>query len=188
IVIRGYSIDELIGNLSYSQMLYLTLCGELLSPKKASLLEWILVAGADHGPRAPSIAAARMSATCGISFNSCVATGINLLGDVHGGAAEKAMKLFYKVKSKMDQEGIDLKQAVDGELTQILQNKEKLPGFGHQLHDDDPRVRKLYELSRPLVEEGEINGIYLKIAQQFRDSLSEMKNVNLTMNIDGVAA
>jgi citrate synthase len=76
--IRGYPIEDLIGNLTYSQMLYLLLCGERISERKAHLLESVLVAGADHGPRA------RMAATCGISFNSCVFTGINLLGDIHG--------------------------------------------------------------------------------------------------------
>lgn len=188
IVVRGYPIEELIGNVSYSQMLYLLLCGEILSKKKAMLFEWILVAGADHGPRAPSIAVARMAATCGISFNSCVAEGINVLGDVHGGAAEKGMKLLYKTKMRMDQTGASMKQVVDEELTALLKNKEKLPGFGHQLHDDDPRVRRLYELSMQLVDEGEISGEYLKIAQQYKDSLQEMKNIKMTMNVDGVSA
>lgn len=188
ILIRGYPIEQLIGTLTYSQMMYLLLCGEILSKKKALLLEWVLVAGADHGPRAPSIAAARMAATCGISFNSAVATGINLLGDAHGGAAEKAMKLFYKTKLLMEQSGMDLQQASRTNLDDLLSRKEKLPGFGHQLHDDDPRVRRLYALAREMIDEGEIGGLFLDMAEQFRIGLQEKKNVKMTMNIDGVAA
>ncbi|MFC7393250.1 citryl-CoA lyase [Scopulibacillus cellulosilyticus] len=189
IIIRGYPIEELIGNLSYSQMLYFLLCGEILSDQKAKLFESVLVAGADHGPRAPSIAAGRMAATCGISFNSAVATGINLLGDIHGGAAEKGMKLFYQTNAivKEDKQQ-SLSQVVKDQLDLLEEKKEKLPGIGHQLHDDDPRVRKLYQLSQNLVEEGEISGEYLRIAEAFRGQLEQRKQKKMTMNIDGVSA
>lgn len=189
IIIRGYPIEELIGTLSYSQMLYLLLCGDILSEKKAKLLESVLVAGADHGPRAPSIAAARMSATCGISFNSCVATGINLLGDVHGGAAEKAMTLFYLTETKLaENQELKLSAVVAEQLDEVVKKKEKMAGIGHQLHDDDPRVRRLYQIAQSLVDEGEISGRYLKIAEEFRRQLEERKKKKMTMNVDGVAA
>jgi citrate synthase len=187
IILRGYPIEELIGNVSYSQMLYFLLCGEMLSEKKARLFESVLVAGADHGPRAPSIAAARMAATCGISFNSCVATGINLLGDIHGGAAEKAMKLFYLTNELAGNEN-NISSVAREQFEQLQEKKEKLAGFGHQLHDDDPRVRRLYQLAQALVEEGEISGIYLKIAEEYRMLLEERKKKKMTMNVDGVSA
>lgn len=189
IIIRGYPIEELIGNVSYTQMLYLLLCGEVLSEKKAKLWESVLVAGADHGPRAPSIAAARMAATCGISFNSCIATGINVLGDVHGGAVEKAMHLFYSTGSLLDAHPEKGLSSIVAEQFERFKNRgEKLPGFGHQLHDDDPRVRRLYELAQSLIDEGEIEGKYLKIAEEYRLHLEQSKKKKITMNIDGVAA
>jgi citrate synthase len=189
IIIRGYPIEELIGNISYTQMLYLLLCGEILSEKKAKLLESVLVAGADHGPRAPSIAAARMAATCGISFNSCVATGINVLGDVHGGAVEKAMHLFYETGSLLDTHPEkELSSIVEEKFVLFQREGKKIPGFGHQLHDDDPRVRRLYALAQRLIEEGEIKGRYLAIAEAYRTQLERAKGKKITMNIDGVAA
>ncbi|WCK53256.1 citryl-CoA lyase [Aneurinibacillus sp. Ricciae_BoGa-3] len=187
IIIRGYPIEELIGNFSYSQMLYFLLCGDILSEKKARLLESVLVAGADHGPRAPSIAAARMAATCGISFNSCVATGINLLGDIHGGAAEKAMKLFYATNQLVGTASTVALVARE-QFERLQKDKEKLPGIGHQLHDDDPRVTRLYHLAHSLVEEGEISGTYLRIAEEYRAILEEKKKKKMTMNVDGVSA
>ncbi|BDG36427.1 citryl-CoA lyase [Saccharococcus caldoxylosilyticus] len=189
IIIRGYPIEELIGNISYTQMLYLLLCGKILSEKKAKLLESVLVAGADHGPRAPSIAAARMAATCGISFNSCVATGINVLGDVHGGAVEKAMHLFYETGSLLDAHPEkELSSIVEEKFVLFQREGKKLPGFGHQLHDDDPRVRRLYALAQRFIEEGEIKGRYLAIAEAYRTQLERAKGKKITMNIDGVAA
>ncbi|SDH99732.1 citryl-CoA lyase [Alteribacillus bidgolensis] len=186
--IRGYKMEDLIGNISYGQMLYLLLCGDILDEKKAKLFESVLVAGADHGPRAPSIAAGRMAATCGISFNSAVATGINLLGDSHGGATEKGMKLLYETWEEARESGKDLYQVIDSKLDDMLSKKEKLPGIGHQLHDDDPRVNRLYELAEPMAAEKEISGVYLDIAEQYRRLLAEKKKRSITMNIDGVAA
>ncbi|MDQ0298046.1 citrate synthase [Salibacterium salarium] len=186
--IRGYKMEELIGNISYPQMLYLLLCGDILDEKKAALFESVLVAGADHGPRAPSIAAGRMAATCGISFNSAVATGINVLGDSHGGATEKGMELLYKTWKEAEQNDQRIQDVVGARLDNMLANKEKLPGVGHQLHDDDPRVHRLYNLAEPMVEEGTISGVYLQIMEEYRSQLAAKKNRIITMNIDGVAA
>ncbi|MGE6631960.1 citryl-CoA lyase [Bacillus sp. NPDC077027] len=187
IQLRGYPIEELIGQITYPQMLYLLLVGELLDEPKAKLFESVLVAGADHGPRAPSIAAARMSVTCGISFNSSVATGVNLLGDIHGGAGEKAMGMLYDAKAIYD-ELQDVKAVAKQICEKWLQRKEKIPGIGHQLHDDDPRVNRLYELSQAYVQSGDISGIYLRLAEAIRHELETMKDRKITMNIDGVSA
>jgi citrate synthase len=83
--LRGYPIDQVINRLSYAGTVWLMLRGELPAPWQERLLEAALVAGVDHGPQAPSIAAARMAATCGVGLSQAVATGVNLLGDVHGG-------------------------------------------------------------------------------------------------------
>jgi len=40
--------------------------GELPGARQRELLDAALVASADHGPHAPSIAIARMSVTCGV--------------------------------------------------------------------------------------------------------------------------
>ncbi|GAK08329.1 citryl-CoA lyase [Geomicrobium sp. JCM 19038] len=184
IIIRGERVEDLIGNVSYTQMLFFLLCGKHLTEAQAKLFESVLVAGSDHGPRAPSIAAARMAATCGVSFNSAVATGVNMLGDVHGGAVEEAMSILYKTKENL----ANHENAVDDKLTEIFNRKGKLPGFGHQLHDDDPRVSRLYELSEELIASGEISGTYLEILASYRDRLSERKGRNMTINVDGISA
>ncbi len=188
IKIRGYQMQDLMGNVTFSQMFYLLLCGEILEEKKAKLFDAVLVAGADHGVRAPSIAVARMAATCGISFNSAVATGINVLGDNHGGATEKGMRIYYETWEEAGHNKENLPQIVDKKLDEILARKENFPGMGHQLHDNDPRVPRLYELAQPLIDERDISGVYLHIAELYRKTLSEKKNRHLTMNVDGVSA
>lgn len=104
-MMRGYRVEELIGNIGYGELVYLLIMGELPSREKGRLLEAALVAGADHGIPAPSVAVSRIAATCGIPLNCSVATGINLLGDIHGGAAEQLMKILYELNEKIRTEG-----------------------------------------------------------------------------------
>ena len=61
---RGYEIQDLIGEISFSQMIWLMMRGELPSKGQADLLDTALMSAIDHGPQAPSIAIARMAATC----------------------------------------------------------------------------------------------------------------------------
>src|SRR5262249_58100191 len=61
---RGYAAEELIGRVSFAEMVYLMTRGELPDPAAAKLLEAALVAAVDHGPQAPSLAAARMARHC----------------------------------------------------------------------------------------------------------------------------
>ena len=56
IALRGHEIQDLIGQVSFPQMIWLMLRGDLPSEGQARLLEAALVAAVDHGPQAPSIA------------------------------------------------------------------------------------------------------------------------------------
>jgi len=94
---RGIPIQELIGKVSFPQMIWLMLRGDLPSEEQARLLEASLVAAVDHGPQAPSIAIARMSVTCGLPLNGAMASAINVLDDVHGGAGEQCLGLYQSI-------------------------------------------------------------------------------------------
>src|SRR5262250_38545 len=98
---RGYAIEELIGRISFAEMVYLMTRGELPNPAAAKLLEAALVAAVDHGPQAPSIAAARMAITCGVGINNAMASAINMLGDVHGGAGEQCVMLYNAIVMRL---------------------------------------------------------------------------------------
>ncbi|MEU6788060.1 citryl-CoA lyase [Nonomuraea angiospora] len=98
--LRGYPVEQLIGRLSFADTIWLMLRGEVPSPGQSSLFEAALVSGVDHGPQAPSIAAARMAATCGVGLNTAVATGVGLLGDVHGGAGQECMAVLADIRGR----------------------------------------------------------------------------------------
>ncbi|MEO1277053.1 MAG: citrate/2-methylcitrate synthase, partial [Pseudomonadota bacterium] len=95
--LRGTPVQDLIGTTGFAEMIWLMVVGERIEGPRAQLFEAALVAAVDHGPQAPSIAAARMAATCGVGLNNAMATGVNMLGDVHGGAGEQAVELFLRL-------------------------------------------------------------------------------------------
>ena len=181
ISLRGMPIENLIGNKSFVEMIWLMTTGDQINGKKSALLEAALVAAVDHGPQAPSIAAARMSATCGVDINNSLATGINVLGDIHGGAGQQALELYVEIKK----EGIE---NIDNVLKKHKDmNGGFIPGFGHRFHKPtDPRAPRLIELVNAAADQGEVSGVFSKIACEIEERLSNKKPV--PMNIDGATA
>ena len=117
--LRGYEIQDLIGKISFPAMIWLMLRGDLPSEQEAELLGIALAAAVDHGPQAPSIAIARMAATCGVGINSAMASAINVLGDVHGGAGEQALIFFGEIAAAMDT-GLSMEVAVSIRLDRFF--------------------------------------------------------------------
>src|ERR1700744_3198336 len=108
--VRGYPIQDLIGNISFPQMIWMMLRGELPSDAQAGLLEAALVASVDHGPQGPAIAISRMATSCGLPLNGAMASAINALDDVHGGAGQQAVELYESIDARL-QAGTTLEKA-----------------------------------------------------------------------------
>jgi citrate synthase len=186
--VRGYRIEELIGRVSFSSMIWLVLRGELPTQRQADLFGAVLVAGVDHGPQAPSISIARMAITCGIGLNSAIASGVNALGDVHGGAGQQCMELLSDIHRR-HAGGMDLSAAVTAGLDMFRAKHGRfIPGFGHRFHRLDPRSVRLAELIRDAARDGVITGRYLSLGDAVQQRLSHGKPAFLPMNVDGITA
>lgn len=184
----GYAIEDLIGNVSFPAMIWLMTRGDLPNPKQAKLLEAALVAAVDHGPQAPSIAIARMAATCGVGLNNAMASAVNVLGDVHGGAGEQAVALYRDIARRID-DGVSVAQAVsDGLDHQISEHGKHIPGFGHRFHPTDPRAPRLLGLVEDAAKDGIVEGHFGMIAREVEKMLEVRKGKKIPMNIDGATA
>src|SRR3954465_10353055 len=113
IAIRGYPIQELIGRVRFPDMIWLMLRGELPSREQGDLLDAALVPGVDQGPHAPSIAIARMAVTCGLPVNGAMASAVNVLDDVHGGAGQQCMELYREIDAEAGRDGDLVRTATD---------------------------------------------------------------------------
>ncbi|HUO02913.1 MAG TPA: citryl-CoA lyase [Rhizomicrobium sp.] len=186
--VRGYSIQDLIGRIGFPQMIWLMLRGELPAPRQAKLLEAALVASVDHGPHAPSIAIARIAATTGIDLNNVMASAVNVLGDVHGGAGQQCMELYEEIAAN-PKSGSDLEGAVDVALERFVAAHGKIiPGFGHRFHPIDPRSAPLLALVEEARAAGAVEGRYAAIGRAVEEGIKRRTGKSIPMNIDGVTA
>ena len=186
---RGYAIEELIGCVGFADMVYLLTRGELPHPAAGKLLEAALVAAVDHGPQAPSIAAARMAITCGVGINNAMASAINMLGDVHGGAGEQCVTLYNAIAARMGSDVISeerLAEAARAEMKLLVEAGIRyVPGFGHRFHPRDPRAPRLLELVDVAAAAGAVSGRFAAIGRAVEAELAAQKGQAVPMNIDG---
>lgn len=190
IAFRGRPVEELIGNVSFPQMIWLMMRGDLPTEAEARLFECALVAGVDHGPQAPSIAVARMTITCGVGLNNAMASAVNMLGDVHGGAGEQCAELYYDIAQRMD-EGVAREAAVRDGLDCWRATYGKIvSGFGHRFHKPvDPRAPRLMALVREAAADGVVDGRFAGIGEAVQTELGRQRGGRpIAMNIDGATA
>jgi|SRR5690625_2586856 len=184
----GYAVEDLIGQVSFAQMAWLLTRGELPDKAQADLLEAALVAGVDHGPQAPSIAIARMAATCGVGINNAMASAVNVLGDVHGGAGEQAVTLYHQIMQHAQEARQPLNAACNDILPDWLAEHHFVPGFGHRFHPVDPRAPRLLALVDDAAKQGTVSGDFAQCARVVEDWLYAHKGRRIPMNIDGASA
>ena len=117
------------------------------------------MAAVDHGPHAPSIAIARMAATCGLPLNSAMASAINALDDVHGGAGEQCMELYRggRRRAPATARRAPTSSPPSSSASSAAHGK-IVPGFGHRWHRVDPRAARLLALVREAEAAGVVRG------------------------------
>lgn len=185
---RGYPVQDLIGRLSFPDMMWLLLRGDVPTEGQGKLLEAALVASVDHGPHAPSIAIARMAVTCGVDLNTAMASASNVLGDSHGGAGQQCMELYAMVREELAG-GLEMDAAVDAALDRYNAIYGKIiAGFGHRFHPVDPRAKPLLALVEAAAAEGIVTGEYVPIGWAVEAGIKRRTGKSIPMNIDGATA
>jgi citrate synthase len=179
---RGVPVEQIIEERGFVSSIYFLTLGAWPTPGQARLLEAALVGSMDHGPQAPSIAIARMAITCGIGINNAMASAVNALGDLHGGAAQQAVELFNEIVAAQDAGD---ENAVAHVVAAWQARSKYLPGFGHRFHRLDPRRAALLGLLDHARAAGEIAGRHLDAALGVEALLGTRRDRSIPMNIDG---
>ena len=181
VAVRGYRIDELMGRISFGEMVYLTLKGELPSPEIGKLMDAMLVSSVDHGATPPSALAARTVASGGAPLTTAIAGGIMTINRHHGGAIEGCMHVLEELVAYKREKGLDAQTAATEKMVEFRAKKLRVPGYGHRVHTDDPRTRRLFALA----EEAGVAGEYIEMAHALRQAMKESLGRDLPMNVDG---
>jgi citrate synthase len=181
--LRGYRIDELMGNVTFAEAIYLALKGELPEPKIAKLLDAMLVSSIDHGATPPSALAARTAASTGAPLNAAVAAGILSINDHHGGAINNCMGVLQAGLTRMAETGEDAKTAAAALVAEYRAAKKRIAGFGHRIHTADPRTAKLFALA----DELGVSGAGVAMIQAIQTAFADLGKT-LPINVDGAIA
>ena len=178
--VRGYDIADVMQHLSYAEAVYLILKGELPTKAEAALMNAILVSSIDHGASPPSVLGTRTVLSGGNSLNAAIAGGVLVIGDTHGGAIEQSAKILQEWAKKDGEAATLASQIVDW----LSQTKKRMPGFGHRLHNVDPRTGTLFEIA----ETHGYSGRHIEICKALEKALAEKTGKQLPINVDGAIA
>jgi len=173
--VRGYKLEDLVGNLTFTEAIYLVLKGELPDERTTKMLDAIFVATVEHSIAPPSVIAARAVISGGNPLNVGVGAGILAFGDAHGGALEGAMKFLQE---NVDRDPVEV-------VKEYLNAKRRIPGYGHRFYKEyDPRSKKLFEIAKELG----FFGKYAKFALEVEKAIETLKGKKLVLNVDGAIA
>jgi citrate synthase len=182
--VRGYDIAELMTGRTFTDTIFLLNRGQLPTTAERALLDAILTGVADHGSGAPSCAAARLAASGNRqSLSAAVAAGILAIGDDHGGAGSGCMEMIQAGLSRARAESVSLADAAHQLVAQGREAGKRLPGFGHRVHQTDPRTAILFEMART----GGVAGDGIAFIEAMERALATVVRP-LPINIDGALA
>lgn len=184
LITRGYRQEDLIGNIPFSHVIYLILRGELPSKEHGKMIDAILTACIDHGVTPPTAMASRIVASGGVPLPTAVAAGILAIGDAHGGAIEKGAKYLQEAVLLMKKDGKTIEKMAHDLVSDSREKKKRILGFGHRIHTEDPRTKRLFELA----EELNIIGDHIKLSKLIEIELEKQTGRKLPINVDGAIA
>ena len=182
--LRGYPVDELMGNVGFAEAIYLALMGELPDEATGTILNAIFVSSIDHGTSPPSVLSTVTVASTGAPLGSAVAAGILSISQFHGGAIEACMKAIAEALDLAKSSGKSAEDAALEVFQGYRSRKRRLSGFGHRLHTEDPRTVRLLQMT----EELGLAGDGIRTAKAFESAIKEATGKSLPLNVDGAIA
>lgn len=194
---RGIPVGKLMGNASFAEIAYLLLTGRRPSTAAARVFEAVLVASADHGVTPPSTIAARTATSTGAPINAALACGLLAINEYHGGAIERCARQLQEVAAAEAVDPVhDPREGAKASRSEQMQRAakavvgrhrsagERLSGFGHRVHQRDPRAARLLEM----IEQEGIGEAWIERARALERELAESAGKQLGLNVDGAIA
>jgi citrate synthase len=184
LLIRGYPIEEIVARLTYPEVLYLTVRGELPTPAQTRVLDAALCSIPAHQWVAAHLLAAAVTASASPeSPIPGIASGVLTMGSVTV-SPQTTAQLLSEVREAIA-EGLDRDAAVERVVGEYLEAKRLIPGLGHPNHKEhDPRATALAEVTKAEGLWGESCELYTLVHERFVATTGKA----LPINIDGMLA
>lgn len=182
IVVRGYDINQLAGNLSFAEVIYLVWKGELPPKNYVNMLDALLVSMCEHA-FSPSTVSARFAVSGGTPLNGGLAAGILAMGTRHA-VADLPAQMFQESMERVGQDDHNIETVANQTVLYHRERNLTLYGFHHPQHIKDPRVERLVELAHQYG----VAGRYLLLAQAMEAATETHYGRRLYLNDPGIIA
>jgi len=183
VFIRGKSLcRELIGHLTFTEMLFFQILGRRPTPAQTRLVDACLVTLMEHGLTPSALASRLVYSSAPEAMQSGVAAGILAVGSRFVGTTEGCGKLLQELVATPAAE----RDGAAGAIASAHRaRREAVPGFGHPLHKpDDPRALRLLELAR---HEG-VAGPHVDAVEALARAVDAAAGKHITLNATGAIA
>ena len=182
--IRGKNLSrDLIGEVSFSKMIYFYILGKMPTPEELSILDAVLVTLMDHG-MSGGFNARLIYRNAPDSLQGAVAAGLLGMGSQFGGVMEQVGQYLDDIVKSPDQEA-----KAREIITQHRSRKKALPGFGHNdFKPDDPRTPKLLEVARKAKVKGDYVNALLLMSRVVDEVVGKHITINATAGIAALLA
>jgi len=177
VVVRGRSLPrELIGKLTFTEMIYFELTGRDATPAQRAVLDACLVTLMEHGLTPSAIATRLAYGSAPEAMQGAVAAGLLGVGSTFVGSTEGCAELLARIATAPD---------ARTEALLIARARRRVPGFGHPLHDPvDPRTVALLALAR---EHG-LFGAHCAALEQLSAAIDEVAGRAIVVNATAAVA
>jgi citrate synthase len=182
IYVRGASlVDELIGKLTFTEMMYFQLTGERPTPAQARVLDAVLVTLMEHGIT-PSVIATRMVYdSCPEAVQAAVAAGLLAVGSTFVGTMEGCAANLEEILAAPEGEAARARAIA----LRHREARRPVPGFGHPHHKpDDPRSPRLLALAA----EAGVPGNHVRALRLLAAEVDAAWGRHVTINATGAVA
>jgi citrate synthase len=182
IYVRGASlVDDLIGKLSFTEMMYFQMLGVRPTPAQAKILDAVLVTLMEHGITPSAIATRLIYDSCPEALQAAVAAGLLGVGSTFIGTMEGCAANLEEMLAAPGDEP-DVARAI---AQRFRAAKRPIPGFGHPHHKpDDPRSPRLLAVA----EQAGVPGRHIRALRLLAQEVDAAWGRHLTINATGAVA
>lgn len=144
ILVRGHDVaTDLIGKLTFTETMLLNLNGTPPAPSHVRAIDAILVALMEHGVTPSTLTARLVIDAAPEAMQGALAAGLLAAGSRFLGTIEEAARFLCDVVGASEA----LEDSIRSRVTATRSVGGRLPGFGHNLHKEDPRVAALLRVA-----------------------------------------
>jgi len=182
VFIRDKSLcRELIGKVTFTQMIYFQVIGRMPTPAQVAIVDACLVTLMEHGLTPSALATRLVYSSAEEAMQAAVAAGLLAVGSRFVGTTEGAGELLARIVAAGDDGMAEARRIA----LAFKAERKPIPGFGHPFHKpDDPRSPVLLELSR---QHG-IAGPHVAAVALLSAEIDQAFGKHITLNATGAIA